>query len=117
MKEIITNIGLLSMILTMSAHADIRVIQSKIIGNGFRTIGNTISIISPKIELDGQTYDLHTGSITAASACALLGGSLVSYDQGLSVRSSKRVRISETGAIEFIEGARFLSVLSCSKQN
>lgn len=116
MRKLMTIIGLMSMTLTISAHADVSLIQSKISGNGYKTTGKVVSILSPTIILGSQTYELHTGSITAKSACEMLGLDYVGYDQG-DAKLATRVRLAENGSIEFIHGSRFLAIISCSKKN
>ncbi|MDO9181716.1 MAG: hypothetical protein Q7U04_04880 [Bacteriovorax sp.] len=107
-------IGLTLSLTTLAVQADVHVIRSTIHGNGYTTTGNTISIISPTITLNGQKLELHTGEINARNACEILGLNYVSYDQGIS-NNTNRARIDENGSIEFIEGSRYLSVLNCRK--
>ena len=117
MIKLLTMSGLLTLTLTISAHADVNLIQSKINGIGYKTNGKAVSILSPTITLNGQALELHTGSTTAKSACEMLGLDYLGYDQGDAGKIDKRVRLDENGSIEFIEGSRFLSVLSCNKRN
>ncbi|MBN8540666.1 MAG: hypothetical protein J0L82_09805 [Deltaproteobacteria bacterium] len=117
MKKIMTLIGLLSMTLTIPAHADVTIIQSIIGGSGYKTKGNAVSILSPTIVLNGLTYELHTGAITAKSACEILGMDYLGFDQQDGARMEQRVRLAENGSLEFINGTRSLSVISCSKKN
>lgn len=104
--------GLLTAILTTSAYADVSIVQSKINGAGYKTIGSTVNILSPSITLDGQTYELHVGAATAKSACEMLGLDYLDYQKG-SLSLAKRVRLNGDGAIEFVDSNFSLGVLSC----